>query len=119
MKKAIEFEQGNKKYTLMFSIRSLAGMERSLGRSILYLLASGIKGIVNQANIDFTAAGIKHGLQELGDKDPYDWIDEFCEAGGTLDEINGHIIEAITASGLFTKGTTPEVPNPQTSADEK
>lgn len=119
MKKAIEFEQGKKKYTFMFSIRSLAGMERSLGRSILYLLTSGLKGIVSQATIEFTAAGVKYGLQELGDKDPYDWIDEFCEEGGTLDDINGHIIEAITASGLFTKGKNPEVPNPQTSADEK
>ena len=103
MKKDITFKQGKKDYTISFNIRSLAELERSLGRSLLFMYASGLAGMIRQCDITFTANALKYGLKDIGDKDPYDFIDEFCEAGGILDTLNSYILEAINKTGFFMK----------------
>lgn len=107
MKKATTFDVNGKQYTLLFTNRSLAMMERSIGRSLLSIMTGGQLAILQAMTISTVAAGIKYGLQELGDKDPYDFIDELCDAGSSIDEISAYIIEALLKTGLFTKGTAP------------
>lgn len=106
MKKSIDFKVGEKSYSLMFNSRALAQVERSIGRSLIYMLGQ-IQinpAIANAVNIDFTAAGLKAGLQDKPkDFDAYDFIDAYCE-DGALDDLNAYIFEAVIASGLFTKG---------------
>lgn len=109
MKKSTTFEVGGKQYTFLFTNRSLAMMERSIGRSILSIMSSGQLEIMQAMTISTIAAGIKHGLQELGDKDAYDVIDEICDAGGSIDVIAANLISALLATGLFTRGTAPEI----------
>lgn len=108
MKKATTFDVNGKQYTLMFTNRSLAMMERSIGRSILSIMTSGQVAIMQAMTISTVAAGLKYGLQDIGDKDPYDVIDEICDAGGSIDVIAAHIIKAMYDTGLFTNGTAPE-----------
>ena len=103
MKKPAILEFNGKQYTFLFNNRSLAMLERSIGRSILSILSGTGQHIMQAMTIDVTVAGIKYGLQELGDKDPYDVIDEICDAGKLLDDINGAIMEAWFNTGIFIK----------------
>ena len=103
MKKPVILEVNGKKYTFLFTNRSLAMVERSIGRSILSILNGNQFSIIRDMTIEVTVAGIKYGLQELGDKDPYDVIDEICDAGKLLDDINGAIMEAWFNTGIFIK----------------
>ena len=105
MKKTIEIKFNKKTYELCYTIKSLAMMERLINKSITYIFSSGVDNLVKQANIDFTVAGLVAGLNLKSQDDAYDFVDEFCQAGGNLDELNGKIIEAVIATGLFIQGT--------------
>lgn len=113
MKKEVIFTQGNKEYKITYTIRSLAELERSIGRSLLFMYASGPAGMVRQCDITFTANALKCGLVDIGDRDPYDVIDEYCENGGILDTLNGHILDAINQTGFFMKAA--QAAEPQTA----
>ena len=107
MKKSIDFKVGDKSYSLMFNTKALAEAERSIGRSLVFMLGQVIvnPAMGNAINIDFTVACLNAGIQDKPkDFDAYDFIDSYCEQGGNLDELNAYIFEAIVASGLFTKG---------------
>lgn len=107
MKKSIDFKVGDKSYSLMFNTKALAAAERSIGRSLVFMLGQVMvnPSMGNAINIDFTVACLKAGIQDQPkDFDAYDFIDAYCEQGGNLDELNAYIFEAIVASGLFTKG---------------
>ncbi len=107
MKKSVEVKIGEKSYSLMFNTKALAAAERSIGRSLVFMLGQVVvnPAMGNAINIDFTVACLNVALQDKPkDFDPYDFIDAYCEEGGTLDELNAYIFEAIVASGLFTKG---------------
>lgn len=107
MKKSIDFKIGDKSYSLMFNTKALAAAERSIGRSLVFMLGQVIvnPAMGNAINIDFTVACLNAGIQDKPkDFDAYDFIDAYCEQGGNLDELNAYIFEAIVASGLFTKG---------------
>ena len=107
MKKSIDFKVGDKSYSLMFNTKALAAAERSIGRSLVFMLGQVIvnPAMGNAINIDFTVACLNAGIQDKPkDFDAYDFIDAYCEQGGNLDELNAYIFEAIVASGLFTKG---------------
>lgn len=107
MKKSIDFKVGDKTYSLMFNTKALAAAERSIGRSLVFMLGQVIvnPAMGNAINIDFTVACLNAGIQDKPkDFDAYDFIDSYCEQGGNLDELNAYIFEAIVASGLFTKG---------------
>lgn len=107
MKKSIDIKIGDKTYSLMYNTKSLAQAERSIGRSLVFMLGQVMvnPAMGNAINIDFTVACLNAGLQDKPkDFDAYDFIDAYCEQGGNLDELNAYIFEAIVASGLFTKG---------------
>ena len=112
MKKDITFTQGPRTYSISFNIRTLAELERSIGRSLLFMYSSGGAGMIRQCDIHFTANALKNGLKDIGDRDPYDVIDEYCDNGGTLDFLNGYIFNAINETGFFIKtaGAAVEVP---------
>lgn len=104
MKNSYTVEQGGERYTFCFDIRGLRAFEQELGHSLQSMYASGPAGIIRLADIGFTTAGIRHGLQNRAGVDPYDIIDEFCqERGGLLDTLNGAIFQAINCSGFFVK----------------
>lgn len=116
MKKATTFEVNGKKYTLMYNNRSLANLERSIGRSILSIMGGSATDMVRNMTIDVMAASIKYGLQDMPDgKDPYDMLDEICDNGYNLDALGGKIIEAWLETGFFTAGT----PNRKATATKK
>lgn len=107
MKKSIDIKTGDKTYSLMYNTKALAQAERSIGRSLVFMLGQVIinPAMGNAINIDFTVACLNAGIQDKPkDFDAYDFIDSYCEQGGNLDELNAYIFEAIVASGLFTKG---------------
>lgn len=107
MKKSIDFKVGDKSYSLMFNTKALAAAERSIGRSLVFMLGQVMvnPSMGNAINIDFTVACLNAGIQDKPkDFDAYDFIDSYCEQGGNLDELNAYIFEAIIASGLFIKG---------------
>lgn len=108
MKKSAVLNVNGQEYIFSFNNRSLAMMERSIGRSILSILSGTQAAIIRDMTIDVTAAGIKYGLQEIGNRDPYDVMDEICSAGGTVDQINASIIEGWIKTGLFLKWAEPE-----------
>lgn len=103
MKEPTIFEVGGKKYTLIFTIRSLANLERSIGRSILSIISGTQANWMKNMTVDFTAYGLKYGLQGMPDKfDPYDVIDEIFQNGMELNELTGQVLLAIERTGLFT-----------------
>ncbi|WP_196600030.1 hypothetical protein [Pectinatus frisingensis] len=102
-----------KKYELCFNIKSLARMERAIGKSITSLFAAGPRGLVQQLDINVTASALQNGI--MGDKETdiekaYDIIQEFCDNGGTLDRLNAKIITAINGTGLFIPGVKEKPP---------
>lgn len=101
MKENVVLKAGNNEYTFVFDIRALANMERSIGRSILSIVSAGAVNTIRSLSIDVIAAGVKYGMKGTDDEDPYDIIDEMCEAGATIDEIGGKILEALYKTGLF------------------
>ncbi|MDQ0204068.1 hypothetical protein [Pectinatus haikarae] len=104
-----------KKYELCFNIKSLARMERAIGKSITSLFAAGPRGLVQQLDINVTTAALQNGIVDdkgIDIEQAYDIIQEFCDNGGTLDRLNAKIITAINETGLFIPGvkeTPPEV----------
>lgn len=119
MKKPAILDVNGKQYTFLFNNRSLAMMERSIGRSILSILSGNQYSILKDMTIDVTAAGIKYGLQDIGEKDPYDVIDEICDGGRLIDDINGTIMEAWFNTGIFIKWAGAETAEPKTSRSRK
>lgn len=107
MKKPTTFKIGEREYTLAFSVRALANMERSIGRSILSIIAGTQANWMSSMTIDFTASGLKYGLQTEERFDPYDIIDDAFEHGMELNELTGYVLLAIEQTGLF-QIRTPE-----------
>ena len=100
MKKTVEMTAAGKTWELCFTIRSLAVFERKIGKSVISLFAGGVVYLVQTMDIDATVAGLRCALS-LSEDEAYDLIDEVCRGGGNLDYINGCIINAIRATGLF------------------
>lgn len=102
MKKPTTFKIGEHEYTLVFTIRALANLERSIGRSILSIIAGSQAEWMRSMTIDFTANGLRYGLQGMPEKfDPYDIVDEAFQHGMDLNELTGYVLLAIEQTGLF------------------
>lgn len=112
MKKATDFKIGDTTYSMSFDIRSLASMERSLGRSIFSIFAGTLKDVLAGMEIDVLAAAVKHGVANLRDEDPYDFIQRYCDEGGDYDTFAGLVLTALTNTGLFTKGKAAKLKAP-------
>ena len=108
MKESITFKNGDRTCRLLFTIVSLKEMEQELGYSLNLLFTPNVALTLRLATIHVTQLGIKYGLQdkEPEDKDPYAFIQSYCDNGGTLDSLNAHILAAIDATNLFTEGRT-------------
>ena len=108
MKESITFKNGDRNCRLLFNIVSLKEMEQELGYSLNLLFTPNVALTLRLCTIQFTQLGIRYGLQdkEPEDADPYDFIQRFCDNGGTLDMLNAHILAAIDATNLFTEGRT-------------
>lgn len=118
MKDPVVLKAGNNEYTFVFDIRALANVERSIGRSILSIVSAGAVNTIESLSIDVVAASVKYGMKGVEDKDPYDIIDEMCEAGATIDKIGGTILNALYKTGLFLK-LPDEKPATQKTAKSK
>lgn len=121
MKKSVEIKIGDKTHELCYNIRTLDKYERLLGKSITFLFAVGTTSLVRQTDIRFTVSGMITGLHLKDEDAAYDLIDLYCEAGGSLDQLNAKIIEAVLATGLFTMGTAKELEKvvPEETPQEK
>ena len=111
MKESITFKNGDRNCRLLFNIVSLKEMEQELGYSLNLLFTPNVALTLRLCTIQFTQLGIRYGLQdkEPEDADPYDFIQRFCDNGGTLDMLNAHILAAIDATNLFTEGRTAKL----------
>jgi hypothetical protein len=119
LKKPTTFKIGEREYTLAFSVRALANMERSIGRSILSIITGNQASWMRNMTIDFTAYGLKYGLQGAEkDFDPYELIDYAFEHGMELNELTGYILLAIEQTGLF-QIRMPEPTEEKTGKTEK
>lgn len=107
MKKATPFKIGEKEYSMVFDCRGLASMERSLGRSILSILIDLQSGKETTMGIDLLVNAIKFGVKDLGEEDPYDFLQRYCDEGGSLDLFSGIVVSAFFETGLFTTGKAP------------
>ena len=119
MKKTVEFTIENKTYELMFNIKSLALLERKLNKSITYLFAAGAKELVKQIDIGFTVSALQVGLNLSSVDEAYTVVENFCADGNDIDQMNAYIIQAVIATGLFTRGvaqTKQEETAPKTKA---
>lgn len=111
MKESITFKNGDRNCRLLFTILSLKEMEQELGYSLNLLFTPNVALTLRLCTIQFTQLGVRYGLQdkEPEDADPYDFIQRFCDNGGTLDMLNAHILAAIDATNLFTEGRTAKL----------
>lgn len=108
MKKATTFKIGEKEYSMVFDCRSLASMERSLGRSILSIFANTPSGMLQSIGIDVLVSAIRYGIKDIGEEDPYDFLQRYCDEGGDVDTFGGIVTQAFLDTGLFTKGKAPQ-----------
>ena len=106
MKESIKFNNGARECEFLFNIRSLKEMEQELGFSLNLLFTPNVALGLRLMTIQFTQLGVKYGLQDKQpeDKDPYEFIQRYCDSGGTLDTLNAYILAAIDATNLFTEG---------------
>ena len=127
MKKTVVFKIGKEKHELLFTIKSIAKMEKAYGQSITRFL-QGIFGAVvtvdengktkvdtsyqdKIGDVDFIKCGLECGLVgKIDNFDAYEFIDKYCANGGILIELFNYIVEALLETGLFIKGVanTPE-----------
>ena len=110
MQEAIDFKNGDRECKLLFNIRTLKDFEQELGYSLNLLFTQNLTLTLRLTTINFTRLGIKYGLQDKKseDADEYDFIQRYCDNGGSLDTLNAFILAAIDATNLFTEGqTTP------------
>lgn len=119
MKKSVEIKIKDKVYELCYDIRSLARLEKLIGKSIIYTFGSGGAHMLRQVDIGFTVAGLIVALKMKSEDEAYDFIDAYCEAGGDIDRLGGSIIEAIYATGLFTMGTAKNETVPMAKKEKK
>lgn len=91
----------------MFNIQKLMILEKRIGQSITYLFSKGSDYLVKSLDIGFTNYALQIGLNVTEDE-AFELIDEYCNEGGTIDLLNGKIMESILATGLFTMGTVKE-----------
>lgn len=119
MKKTVEIKIGAKTYELCYDIRSLARLEKLLGKSIIYTFGSGGTHMLRQMDIGFTVAGLIVALKMKSEDEAYNFIDAYCEAGGDIDHLGGSIVEAIYATGLFTMGTAKSETVPTVKNEKK
>lgn len=110
MKKSEWLVLGDKQYEICFTMRTLAAFERKIGKSVISLFAGGLVHMIEGMSIDVTVAGLQYGLG-ITEEEAYEILDEAFEAGVNLDVVNGCIIKAIQATGLFGK--------PQEAAEKK
>lgn len=127
MKKTVVFKIGKENYELLFTIKSIAKMEKAYGQSITRFLQGIFGAIVTVdengktkvdtsyqdkiGDIDFIKCGLECGLVGKTDNfNVYEFIDEYCANGGILIELFNYIVEALLETGLFIKGVanTPE-----------
>lgn len=108
MQEAINFKNGDRECKLLFNIRSLTELEQELGYSLNMLFTPNLALTLRLSTIKFTYLGIKYGLQDKKEEDAnaYDFIQKYCDNGGSLDTLNAHILAAIDATNLFTEGQT-------------
>lgn len=119
MKKPTTFKIGEREYTLVFTIRALANMERSIGRSMLSIVAGTQAEWIRSMTVDFTAYGLKYGLQGMPEKfDPYQVIEDAFAHGVELNELTGYVLLAIEQTGLF-QIRMPEPTEEKTGKTEK
>ena len=101
MKNYATIEMENESKDVCFDIRTLARMERRIGTSIITCF----KRAEDKLTIDFTIAGLLEGADGIDDIDQaYDFIDQYCSEGGTLDDLNAVIVRAILDTGIITNG---------------
>lgn len=120
MKKQVIIKVGNKEYTLCFTIAKMDKLEGMLGRSLISILSS-VVNLLPKLDINFTACSLICGLEgkQLNKEQAYDVIQDYCDAGGSIDDLNGSIIEAICKTGLFTRGAAVKEAEAPEKIEEK
>ena len=103
MEKYTEIKMSGKMFKLSFNIRRLAKLEREAGKTVMELLqAISVTGTIS---IDTTIVAFANSQTEpLQLNEAADVLQEYCDNGGSLNELNIALIEAIYESGIVIRG---------------
>ncbi len=103
-----------RQFTLCLSIRDMLAIEQEIGKSLFSVIAEMGQGNLRPLDLRFTIAALRWALPSPGDETAViSLIEEHCALGGTLDDINQVLLQAIFATGLFSRGK-----NGETAAEE-
>ena len=100
MKKSIPFETFGPNQFIYFDIKRLMRLEQLLGKSISNILAT------HDITISVLVNALMVGLSHHSKDNAAQWtekVEEFFDAGGSIDDIGVPVIQAIVASGIFGK----------------
>ena len=109
MKKQTIFKTADgKQLVLCLTIRDMMALEQEIGKSLFSVIAETGRGSLRPMDLQYTVAALRWALPSPEeDAAIIGIIEEHC-AGGTLDDINQAILQAIFATGLFTRGKNDE-----------
>lgn len=120
MKKTVTLKLENKIYELGYDIKQLSIFESLSGRSLISYFSAGSElEAVKRLNIRFTVSGLIAGMALESEDEAYDIIQEYCDNGGTLYQLNNIIGEAVQATGLFTVGRKTDEKKERTAQKKK
>lgn len=102
MKNTIDFNIGDTKYTLHYTILDMRCIEREIGRSLISVMNPNTSRLVQSFDIDCTVACLRYGLhdKQRTDDEIYDLLTQFCQTR-TLDAMSALCFQALIDTGIF------------------
>ena len=110
MKKQTTFKMANgRPLTLCLTIRDMMAIEQEIGKSLFSVIAEMGHGSLRSLDLQYTIAALRWALPAPAeDAEIIGIIEEHCAAGGTIDDINQVLVQAIFVTGIFTRGKNDE-----------
>ena len=121
MKKQTTFRLASgRNLTLCLTIRDMMALEQEIGRSLFSVIADIGQGSLRSMNLQYTVAALRWALPSPEeDAAIIQLIEEHCAAGGMLDDINQVLLQAVFATGLFTRRKNDEAVTEEAPPDKK
>ena len=121
MKKQTIFKTADgKQLVLCLTIRDMMALEQEIGKSLFSVIAETGRGSLRPMDLQYTIAALRWALPSPEeDAAIIGIIEEHCATGGTLDDINQAILQAIFATGLFTREKNDEAAAEDVKAKKK
>ena len=109
MKEQTTLTVNGEKYELLYTLGIMRQIERTLGCSLISILARLDGKAPERVGIDFIMANLQYAVVGLSEDKAYDLIDKYCEGEGTLDTLAGFLMMALYNTGFFIPKLPEEV----------